>query len=636
MAQPVLTYNAVKAQKTGHYVKKKLSPKQWIAAAVLIVLFSLLTLFAYYISHEDSRFEKFARSIFVEELASNPINLHYTLENADAYNIDEDKLTLPVYQPGQMEIQHEKLEETLRTLRSFHSEKLSPQNQYTYVLLSSYLQTAAECASYPYYEEPLSPFSGIQSGLPLLLAEYRLRNIADIKRYLTILAQIPDYLEGIARYEQEKADRGFFMSDSSADKVIEQCTELMDLSQLRNGSHFLELTFASRLQELVEKELITQTEADAWQSENHRLLTTVVAPAYEKLADTLTLLKGNVSKTMGLAHYPDGAEYYLSYLRLSTGSYREISRIKEMLSQDFKQNYTELATLLQNDTGLRNIIDKEDTFFPALTAEEILNNLKDSSALNYPAIPFVKGESASHTVKYVDASLELYTAPAFYLIPPIDNPRSNTIYINRKDTEDGLSLYSTLAHEGYPGHLYQTLYSSYYLREIGACPLRNIMYYGGYVEGWAMYAELNAYDDAAPLTEEHCDKAKTLYQAIKLNRQIQLALYCLLDIAIHYEGASYESVCQMLSAIGFTQNEVMQSVYEYIVMEPANYLKYYLGYLEILELKKQAKTAWGDNYTDYDFHTFFLKNGPADYRTLSRLLTLYGSSPQSLRLERKN
>ncbi|MDE5597913.1 MAG: DUF885 domain-containing protein, partial [Lachnospiraceae bacterium] len=126
------------------------------------------------------------------------------------------------------------------------------------------------------------------------------------------------------------------------------------------------------------------------------------------------------------------------------------------------------------------------------------------------------------------------------------------------------------------------------------------------------------------------------YQMHKLNRQIQLCLYSLLDIIIHYEGASYERVCTILSAIGFTEDEDIQAVYEYIIEEPCNYLKYYLGYLEIEALKTQAEAAWGDSYTLYRFHTFLLNNGPADFRTLSRLLAVTGRKHQSLALERKN
>ncbi|MDE5933952.1 MAG: DUF885 domain-containing protein, partial [Lachnospiraceae bacterium] len=333
-------------------MKKKLSPKQWAGAILLLFLFILFTLFLYSRLHEDARFEKFTEKFFLTELCSNPVNFHYTLSNPAAYGIDESTLTLPVYRAGQVSDELEELRAVLSTLQKFHPERMSATNQYTYILLSTYLTATENCASYLYYEEPLSPSSGVQSGLPVLLAEYRLSSVADIENYLSILSQIPAYLEGITLYEQEKAQYGLFMSDASADKVIEQCDTLMDRQALEAENHFLEVTFAQRLAKLIEQGLIEASEAEQWQAANKRLLTTVVAPAYSRLADELTLLKGSGTNTQGLACYEDGREYYQAYLRLTTGSYRSIPEIKDMLSKDFQKNYISLITLLREYPAL--------------------------------------------------------------------------------------------------------------------------------------------------------------------------------------------------------------------------------------------------------------------------------------------
>lgn len=614
-------------------MKKKLSPKQLLGAVILLLFFILLTFFLYNRFNENARFEKFTEELFKSELCSNPINLHYTLSDTSKYGIDESSLSLPIYHAGEALENMDKATEVLTSLHKFHPEKLSSVNQYTYILLSSYLTASEESSSYPYYDEPLSPSSGIQSGLPLLLSEYRISSVADIKNYLSILSQIPSYLEGITLYEQEKADHGLFMSDVSVNKVIEQCIMLMDRHQLESGSHFLETTFAQRLDNLMAKGIINESEKQIWQSENKRLLTTIVAPAYDKLADELTLLKGSGTNTQGLSYYPDGREYYQASLRLTTGSYRSIQEIKEMLASDFEKNYTALILLFQKQPDLAYLLTDSDTSFPALSPEDMLLKLQSMIAEDYPAITYLPDSSSANgsqsaeqsvrcSVKYVDEYLAPYSAPAFYLTPPIDNASENIIYINPLDTADGLSLFTTLAHEGYPGHLYQTVYHQNYLLATNASPLHSILQYGGYVEGWALYVELNSYDYAIRLTKDTHPETESRYLAEKLNRKIQLCLYSLLDIIIHYEGASYERVNTILSAIGFTEEENIRDIYEYIIEEPCNYPKYYLGYLEIEALKRNAKTLWGDSYTLYRFHTFLLDNGPADFRTLDRLLML--------------
>ncbi len=618
-------------------MKKKLSPKQWAGAILLLFLFILFTLFLYSRFHEDARFEKFAEKFFLTELCSNPVTFHYTLSEPAAYEIDESTLTLPVYHAGQASEELEKIRTVLVALRKFHPENMSAANQYTYILLSTYLTAAENCSSYLYYEEPLSPSSGVQSSLPVLLAEYRLSSAKDIENYLSILSQIPAYLEGIALYEREKAQYGLFMSDASADKVIEQCDTLMDRQALEAESHFLETTFTQRLTKLVEQGLIETSEAEQWQAENKRLLTTVVAPAYDRLADELTLLKGSGTNTQGLACYENGREYYQAYLRLSTGSYRTVPEIKKMLSNDFEKNYVSLITLLREYPALSDSLPSVNSTFPTVSPEKILAGLQQMITEDFPAIP----QQTGCTVKYVDEALEPYSAPAFYMVPPIDDIAENTIYINRLDTAEGLSLFTTLAHEGYPGHLYQTVYSGSYLRSIGASPLRSILSYGGYTEGWATYTELLSYDYAIRLTKDMHPETEALYLAEKLNRQIQLCLYSILDIIIHYEGAPYERVCEILSAIGISEDETMRAVYEYIIEEPCNYLKYYLGYLEIEALKEQAETIWTESsgegaFTLYRFHRFLLENGPADFRILSRLLETTRLNGRSYLLEKKN
>jgi uncharacterized protein (DUF885 family) len=238
------------------------------------------------------------------------------------------------------------------------------------------------------------------------------------------------------------------------------------------------------------------------------------------------------------------------------------------------------------------------------------------------------------TVKSVSESLENYCAPAYYLTPPIDDSDSNVIYINERNSPAGLELYTTLAHEGYPGHMYQTVYNNRSILEQEDNYVRQILWYGGYQEGWAMYVEFFSYNYAAALLSEagYPDLAPAV-SFEQHNRSLLLCLYSLLDILIHYDNATYEEVREVLHTCGILQESSVLSIYEYLVEEPANYLKYYLGYLEILMLKQEAQTLWGEAYSDYAFHTFFLDCGPSDFDTIREALqnTVPVSSPRQER-----
>ncbi len=615
-------------------MKRTLTLKQWISVLILFAGFSAATLFYYVHNHADARFETFTEEFFLNELQSNPITFHYSVQNPDAYGIDESDLSLPVYHAGDAVNSVYELSQTAAKLKEIDCDKLNQSNQYLYRLMDFYLTAAAQTASYPYFPEPLSPSSGVPSELPVLLAEYRLNTAEDIDLYFSILSQIPAYFQGLVLYEQEKAAAGAFMSDDSADKVIRQCMDLMDSRSLQDGTHFLEITFIRRLQSLVDQGILTEEQSLAYQSENDRLLTTVAAPAYDYLADEITLLKGNGKTTGGLTQYDGGKDYYEALIRLRTGSDRDIAEIKQLLYRDLQFNYESLAQLLRSDPTLGDMFSQNPAFLPDQSPEEILDYLQARMLQDYP--PLLMNSSSNRiscNVKYVDASLEPYSAPAFYMTPPIDHVYDNTIYINAMDTSDDLSLFTTLAHEGYPGHLYQTVYSQLYWQQEGITPLRSVLYYGGFIEGWAMYVELASYDYAIELAAPNHPEAVRYYQACRLDRQIQLCLYSLLDIAIHYDGASLDDVREIFASLGSMEDESIQAVYEYIAEEPGNYLKYYLGYLEITELKKQAAAVWyesgqtasacDDSEFLYRFHRFLLENGPADYHSLASRLTTY-------------
>ena len=171
---------------------------------------------------------------------------------------------------------------------------------------------------------------------------------------------------------------------------------------------------------------------------------------------------------------------------------------------------------------------------------------------------------------------------------------------------DDLTLFTTLAHEGYPGHLYQTVY----YESTDPDPIRSIMDFGGYVEGWATYAEMGSYY-LTPLSKEQA----TLLQK---NSSIILGLYALADMGIHYDGWSRMDTVAFFSNYGITDAETVERIYELIIGSPGNYLKYYIGYLEFLQLKKEYIAQAGDSFSQEAFHKSVLDVGPAPFDVVKK------------------
>ena len=619
---------------------KSIFSKKTLPVFILLPVLLLLTLLLFsgnffspenffrktFLSGSDSRrFSSLCETIFKEELTGNTLNLHYTLARPEDYGIEHYPPVLPCYRPGSGEASMRQLEEYIEELKKIDIKHLSEEQQYTYTLLLRFLTESRAGSVFAYYDEPLSPSAGMQAELPILLAEYTFRTKTDVEDYLALLEQTDEYFASLLVYEQEKKAAGLLQADTSLQQVREQCYTILSKTELADGTHFLQTTFNERLEILLAEGIITQEEVTKYASANDRLLSTVMQPAYEDLADGLFLLMGDgTSQPTGLASLPLGREYYAWLVGRNTGSPLSMEEIKALLYPHFELTYSQLHDVLQEEKAIEIWLLNQDSF-PLLSPEEMLADLRARMEEDFPSLPDVSLFSSAEpglALKSVSPSLQDYCAPAFYLTPPLDDTENNVIYINEKSTPLGLDLYTTLAHEGYPGHLYQSVYSQRSMQDQHDAPVRQLLWYGGYQEGWALYVEFLSYDYAAALAAEQGDTdAAFAYTVEKYNRDMQLCLYALLDVAIHYDGAPYEQVKEILGVFGITDVNTTRRVYDYIAEEPSNYLKYYLGYLELLRLKDMARTKWGSDYSDLQFHTFLLDCGPSDFATLQEKLS---------------
>ena len=596
-----------------------LSIKQMLVMAALLLAFSSMTIFLFAFRQDEKRFANITARIFVDEMTSNTLNMHYSLATPANYGIYDYDVIFPGYNAEGAKNSQLAVENTLAALRAIHMDKLSDQDAYLYRLLVRSLENSLELGSYTYYQEPLSPTSGMQVQIPVLLAEYTFRTRRDVEDYLALLNQTDEYFASMLTYEQEKAAAGLCMPAFALRQVREQCDTIVTIQELENNTHFLQVTFQERLKELCNQGEITLEDAQEYIVQNNRLLKTILLPAYTALGDGLILLEDDSIPLTGLAAKPQGKEYYQALLTSQTGSYRSVEQIQDMLTEQFTSVYDSFQRLVREHPEIvESFSAGQEIVFPYTEISEMLTDLERRIVNDFPVIP---GDSTSVTVKSVSDSLDDYCAPAFYLTPPLDDTDQNVIYINNKKTPSGLELYTTLAHEGYPGHLYQTVYNNRTSAEEGERPVRELLWYGGYLEGWALYVEFLSFDYASELLKEKGMEQEALFtQVEKYNRSLQLCLYSMLDIMIHYEGASYSEISKILESFGITDSASTQAIYTYIALEPCNYLKYYLGYLELTSLQDTAKELWGKEYSDYQFHRFFLDAGPSDFMALNELL----------------
>ena len=600
----------------------RFTPKSLLlmACGCVLLLFVILAFFR----TPNHRFEHLCDRIFAEELSEDGLSLHYTLANPSAYGLDENLSTLAPYDKTESLGDYHTLLSLIEELQSIKPESLNTGNQRTYEILLDYMTAEAESYDYLYYDEPLSPTSGMQTQLPILLAEYAFRDKKDVDNYLNLLQSVPDYFDGLIAFEKEKAAEGLFMSKDACLDTIAQCNHIITQDSLESGTHFLQTSFAERLQPLMEKSLITQGEADAYLQANNQILLHTLLPAYKSLAHNLTILCGSGSNDMGLCYFPDGREYYEILVARQSGSCKTPEELMTELQTSFMADYGSLREIAGTMQG-----DDTAATFSLAEPDKMLADLETKISSQFPAYPGVTDENKPICdIKKVSPSMEDYLSPAFYLTPPLDDIRENVIYINYGSTPENLELYTTLAHEGYPGHLYQSVYSTLAWKEQNVHPLRHLLHFGGYVEGYATYAEFYSYEYAKDFGDsDYC-------QLVLLNRKLHLALYSMLDISIHYYGTTYEEAHETLCSFGIEDPQTTREIYDYIVNSPGNYLQYYVGYLEIMECRELARLKWKDNYSDRNFHEFLLDFGPADFETIKDAIREYKAPdvPSSLSL----
>lgn len=534
---------------------------------------------------EGERFDEYTEAIFKEEIAQNTINLHYTLAYPENYGITDYDISLGEFTMEDFEDSADELEKMKKELERFDRSRLNEEQKLTYDLFMDYVDTELPVADLYLYTELLSPLKGYQSSLPVLLAEYTFRKKQDIEDYLLLLEEIDDVFENIMVFEKAKADAGLFMPDFAIDGTIEQCEQFIEDPE---NNYMIEV-FNDKIDAFSG---LSEEEKDAYKERNKTLITTEVVDGYRMLIEELSDLKGSGVNDRGLYYYDDGVRYYEYLIRTSVGTDESVEDLEERTWDYILSCFMNMYESMEENPDVYDAL--YDYEYPLTDPDEIMKDLMEKTKEDFPVPPEV-----DYTIKYVHPSMEEHESPAFYLTPPIDDIENNVIYINRKDLDD--EIYTTIAHEGYPGHLYQTVSTS----EHGLSLARNLFSYSGYSEGWATYVEMYSYGISG-LDEDIAD-------ILAWENGVNLGISAYIDMGIHYDGWDLDDVRDFLADFGIEDGETSKEIYELIVEEPSYYLTYFIGYLEFLELRDKAEDKLKEDFTLKDFHKFIIEIGPAPF-----------------------
>ena len=555
-------------------------------AAVLSIIYAAILSPA---GKSTGSFSEFCTTLFREEMKSNTMNLHFTLKDPKAAGIDSYEITLGSLSGDSPHNQARQLKKLSEELKKYSHRSLKGKDRLTCRLLSDYISRQQNLAAYPYYDEPLTPSGGVTSQLPVLLAEYTFRNTRDIKDYLGLLSQMDTYFLGILDYEQKKADAGLFMSDEACLKVIEGCEVFTE----HPDDNFLIDTFSNRLNAM---DGLTDTQKNAYLKQHSKVLSDHVIPAYSQMIKGLTLLLGRGHNNWGLCNFPEGKAYYEAVVSADTGCDDSVEDLFSQIAKARREDLTFCQNLLEKNPKLASQSPKPDA---ALKEENaMLSRLQKEILTDFPAPQQTEVE-----ICHVDPALSEYLAPAFYITAPIDDISHNRIYINDAKNDTDIYYFTTLAHEGYPGHLYQTICTSSY----GTPKVLSLLNYPGYTEGWATYTEMQSF--------YYAGLDPDLASLLQHNQAATLSLYATADIGIHYFGWEKEKNAAFWSEYGVDDTATVKRITDLILEEPGNYLKYYVGYLKFRQMREQFALE-NKSFSVSAFHEAILRTGPSPFSVL--------------------
>ena len=521
-------------------------------------------------SSKQKKFDQFLDSCFKEFATENTITLHFKLSDPSSYGIKKEPS--PTY--GELSSDTAKKnckrsKQLLQELYTFPTSSLTKEQKLTWQIFQDYLNETIMSEKYILYSSPFGA-DGLPSDIPVTLSEYRFDNEKDIKDYLSLVNQIPELFTQVLDFEEERRNADIVSPDFVISDTIDQINQFLNASEENN---LLVESFEERLDSL---DTLSEDQKASYTANNRLLITNKVFPAYEHLKTALQVSTGSKHTTSDnstkerLCEYENGQDYYRFLLQSDVGTDMSPEECITALETQLKDTIKDISSLT---TQNKDLYTEYLSAVPTLSKpKEIMEQLKDDSLVDFPEI-----KNISYELKNVPNALSGTSACAFYLVPPIDSKDANIIYINNNRVESN-EMFSTLAHEGYPGHLYQT---NYFL-STNPSPLRTFL---------------------------------QLRQLYRDNDLLSLSLSSLSDLYVNYKNYDENALADYLKTYGIDKSATKQ-LYQYVIENPATYLSYSIGYYELNKLEKEMAASLGKSFKISDFHEAVLNVGSCNFAIL--------------------
>lgn len=541
--------------------------------------------------HAKESFSDFEDELFQEMMSEDYTTLHFSLRDYQKYGIEKPDVNIGDASWDDYEDSVEDCDEYLKKLQSFDYDSLSETEQKDYRTIAFYLERNKELNSYPYFDWAFNSAEGVIDNLLTTFTEFVFYEKEDIDDYLATLASVPAYLDQCLENTKKQAAKGYFLTDAmlkATEDAIEKFVDKKDDNELIK-------IFDENIDAF---DGLSAEEKEAYKKKNREIVLNAYIPSYEKVAEELQKLKGSRKADYNVSSLDGGSEYYAALARYKTSIDADVETILDICTQYIEKSVDELYDIMQNHSE----VTEETLDFDS--AEDVLSYLEG----HLDAFPVL--DKVYYNVQYLDPSVANDSIVAYYLSPPVDDMRDNVIKINGDNVSDVLDLYTTLAHEGFPGHLYQT---NYYIQQQPSL-LRTQLTMMGYQEGWGMFAEGQA------LHVSGLSEYASEYQ--KINIELNYVLSAAVDLGVNGLGWSTKDVSKYLDRLALNSS-IAKDLYDFATLQPGTILPYGVGIAMFELLEKKAKNALGNDFDQKAFNEVLLNDGNRPFEVVEDDVNAY-------------
>ena len=528
----------------------------------------------------------------------------------DDYNVllkHNQKLSIDSLEEGEED--HSDNLSQLEVLRSYNSDRLSSVQKVTQeIAIFDVENDINEFENFRYHSYPFNQISGNHLNMVEFMTDsHPVRNYREAEDYIKRVELFDEVFHANIIWLNEQKKLGIFAPRYVFDHVIKQLKELIAYQDVDNP---LFNVFEKKLVDLD----ISDLQKDQLLTDLSAAILSSVKPAFEEVLDFMESNYENSNVHHGVWSLPNGENYYAARLRSYTTTDYTAEEIHQIglsevarIGQRMKEIFLELGYKVDKPVGaMMNDLNENPEFLYADTPNRKEIVIADYNKMVKEAEEevgpyFNKVPLSPVEVRAVPEYSEKTAAGGYYQSPSLDGSRPGVFYANLYDIKQTptFGMRTLTFHEAVPGHHFQIALN----QENSDLSLYRRFGYrtSAFTEGWALYSEQLAVE---------IGMTKNLYDELGvLQSEMFRANRLVVDTGMHHKRwTREEAMTYMKETTGMSDTEVRVEIERYIVW-PGQATSYKMGMLKILELRKRAQDAMGDNFDLKDFHSIVLDQG---------------------------